>query len=256
MADKKFLSRHDVELRLNTCLVKYKKKYYRVTQPDRGSDDTSFILYDPRTETYLKDVIDANSGSFQYQFYDSLGWVPFPFDKGFSTSYYISRAPIRRYKAGLSAQSLMLSYDLNSENRYNRNGSIGQSILESTAFSNMLEGAYEDVDVITKFLSESSAAADDVQTAAKNFTRNYSFNAKHVNIPLNRDWAMRFNLSKRNDCFTCLSLLFGLSVVGVVNLVSREVVFEEEYNNSFYWEKFSETFPNKFIVTPRGANAT
>jgi hypothetical protein len=242
MEDKKFLSRHDIDIRLNGCLVKYKNKYYHASVMDERAEGSSTHLHLLDLKTHkVAGSIDANSSAFQYQFYNSLGWMPPTLTpEEFSTCLYIARAPYRRYKAGLAGSCLNVLCDSSSNGILRDN--VHVSAMESDSFINMLEDKYPSVKEIIEFINKFPAPF------STSFIRKHGQDERFVNIALSREWAIRIDDTRGKTVPVKAHLLFGLSLVGSIYFEKGYVTFQERFNNSFYWEKFNESFINHLFI--------
>lgn len=239
MSDKKFLSRHDIDVRLNGCLVKYKSEYYRACLPSANLDvtESTIHLMNVSTGEMSSILVDANSNTFQYQFYNSLGWLPnkaLPELYNNYSSIYISRAPFRKYKAGISASCLNF-IQFTSGGIHN----LDTGVVESQRFQNMLDGNYTPLKIILEGIK--------IFQSWPNLFREEGVNDRtQYNIAVSRDWALC--IRKNKDLMTKVGLLFGAYEIGTVNLETDTAIFNSNCNNSFYWEKFNEVFSNCIFI--------
>ena len=113
MKEKRYETQHDVSLRLHNCVLKYKQDYYygmivpRLrTEEDRASSDTRIGLYTLKDHGNMVEQIDANDPDLD------ISSIPLGYMEGqkWNVAYYISRAPYRRQKQGVSSENTRFFY--------------------------------------------------------------------------------------------------------------------------------------------------
>ena len=241
--DKKFLSSHDVDVRLNGCLIKFKKRYYVAGRCEKEAHVSLFTV-DGSDSSRLD--VDPNSSSVQYLFNDSIGWMPLEKDgTGLkpASSFYVVRSPVRRYKAGLSTSCL--SYYITGLSKdpmlFSEQESLGQDTVQSKRFISMLENEYPDFNEIDSFLEKQLPPLN----AADSFFKG-KFRDNGLTIALSRDWAFRVTPYKERP--SVAQLLYGVTKVGEICFTERSVSFDSGFDNSFYWELLNKDFAQRLFI--------
>lgn len=134
--EKKYLTQHDVSLRLYQTFIKYKGHFYYV-QPPTGVTDleeinsTKITLHDIPTQKKIY-LIDANDENIDITSPD-LGWT---FRTDYTVPYFISRTPVRRQKQGICRENLVATILVQEKPYINP---LRNADLFSAAFVNLLE---------------------------------------------------------------------------------------------------------------------
>lgn len=100
MSEKKYLTRDDIHLRLSGVVLKYKNSFGYSSLADEGMN----IRFTPYTETGSSGqdmLIDANSPDLDIAS-PPLGYM----QVNANTAAYVTRAPVRRQKQGLSTENI------------------------------------------------------------------------------------------------------------------------------------------------------
>ena len=134
--EERYPSSNDASLRIYNSVLKYNGKYVWVLPPNTDSDrDNNLVRLTSLPENKLIATVSANDPLFEIES-PALGWLQCG-----GYIYYITRAPYRKQKQGISSENLLMSrFDtVDKEIGFTK---FNTEFLYNPGFTEMLNGKY------------------------------------------------------------------------------------------------------------------